>query len=143
MYQSLIIDAELFARLSGLQVAEFQGLFQNFDIAWHSLRAEKQNYAGRQTVPGAGRKFVVEQRDQLLSVLLWSHLGLHPRDISDLLGVHVSTFTRIRQRVLIILDRLGVVLTLPDRAAYQDLTQLAKIHPELLKITTAVARTHT
>lgn len=143
MYQTLIADEELFARLSGFRVAEFQELCQEFDMAWQTLQAEKQNYAGRQTAPGAGRKFVVEQREQLLSVLLWSHLELHPKAVSGLLGVHVSTFARIRQRVLNVLNRLGVVLAVPDRIAYKELTQLNETHSKLLQIAAMKARTNT
>ncbi|HIP73186.1 MAG TPA: hypothetical protein EYH05_17535 [Anaerolineae bacterium] len=124
-------DEEALARLSGLRIAEFEALYHDFDVIWQVMQIERLNYAGRQTAPGAGRKYAVGRREQLLSVLLWSHLGLHPRDISRLLGVHVSTFARIRQRVLAVLDRLDVEIEIPDRNAYKEIDQLAEAYPEL------------
>lgn len=121
-------------RLSGLCVDEFESLYRDFAREWRKIEAERLSYSGRQTGPGAGRKFAINQREQLLSVLIWSRVGLHPQSISQLLDVHVSTFARIRQRVLTILDRLDVTIEIPDRKAYKEINELSETYPELLRL---------
>lgn len=121
-------------RLSGLCVDEFESLYRDFAREWRKIEAERLSYSGRQIVPGAGRKFAINQREQLLSVLIWSRVGLHPQSISQLLDVHVSTFARIRQRVLTILDRLDVTIEIPDRKAYKEINELSETYPELLRL---------
>lgn len=132
MYQALMADEDAFTRLSGFRIVEFEALYGIFDATWKVMESERLNYAGRQAAPGAGRKFVVDRRDQLLSVLLWSNLQLHPQDLSCLLDVHISTFARIRQRVLAVLARLDVAIDMPNRTNYKGISQLAEAYPELL-----------
>lgn len=134
MYQTLEYNDVAFTRLIGFRVAEFETLYHDFAMMWQVVQTERLNYAGQQTAPGVGRKFAISCRDQLLAVLLWSHLGLHPQAVSRLLDVHVSTFARIRQRVLTVLDRLGVEIQMPDRYVYKEIDQLAEMYPELRQL---------
>jgi hypothetical protein len=134
MYQELLANEEAFLRLSGLQVNEFEVLYRDFMAVWRKLKAERSCYAGRQVVSGAGRKFLVSPREQLLAVLIWSHLGLHPQSISQLLDIHVSTFARIRQRVLTILSRLNVAIEIPNRKTYKETNLLSETYPELIQL---------
>ncbi|HRQ42423.1 MAG TPA: hypothetical protein PLD25_31290 [Chloroflexota bacterium] len=124
-------DEEFFIRLTGFSIAEFERLYRDFEVVWGRLQAERVHYAGRQTTPGAGRKFAIHPREQLVAVLLWSHISLHPQAVSRLLGIHISTFARIRQRVLAALHRLDVEIAIPDRNDYQEIDQLTEAYPEL------------
>lgn len=134
MYQALTTNEEAFERLSGLRVNEFEALYRDFATVWRKIEAERLSYAGRLAVTGAGRKFAINQRDQLLSVLIWSRIGLHPKSISKLLDVHVTTFARTRQRVLRVLTRLDMTIEIPDRKAYKEIEELSETYPELLQL---------
>lgn len=125
----LINNEKLLIQLSGYDRTRFEALYRDFEEAWQALEAERPSYSRRQISRGAGRKYIYNKREQLLFVLLWAHLRLHPQIISHLLCVHVSTFARIRQRVLTVLHRLNVSIDLPDRTSYQDVKQLTDITP--------------
>lgn len=119
IYQALSQDEETFHCLSGLQVADFDALYEEFAATWSLLMVERHRYTGRLQPSRAGRKFAVTLRDQLLSVMLWSNLGLHPQDLSELLGIHLSTFARVRQRVLTVLYRMNMAIERPEPHQYQ------------------------
>ena len=134
MYGVLSTDNATFIRLTGRSVAEFDQLYGTFAAAWRTMAAEQWHGVTRTVAPGAGRKFTVNCQDQLLAVLLWSHLALHPQAISQLLNIHISTFARIRQRVLTILARLDVTIPPPARGTYKVLDELVDSHPALLHV---------
>lgn len=134
MNQILSKNEALLIPVCGYDVVQFEALYRNFAEAWQAIESRRLGYAGRQTLRGAGRKYRCDIRIQLLSVLLWANLRLHPRAISRLLCVHVSTFTRIRQRVLTVLCQLNVSVDVPDRTAYRELEQLAEVYQELLQL---------
>lgn len=127
IYQALSEDQETFHCLSGLQVADFDALYDDFAAAWSRLKMERRRYTGQAQPSRAGRKFAVSLRDQLLSVLLWFNLGLHPQDLSKLLGVHLSTFARIRQRVLAVLYDLNMPVEPPEPHQYQRIGYLSHV----------------
>ena len=135
MYLRLKENGKLFEQLIGYEVADFESLYQDFESMRLVLSQKRLDSPGRQNTWGAGRKHSCDQRDELLSVLLWTHLHLHPTAISQLLNVHVSTFARIRERVLTVLHQMNVRIKIPDRTVYRELS----CFPELLQLATTAA----
>lgn len=96
-----------FRNLAGISVKEFDELFQRFEPLWEQAEAQRLNRPNRRRAIGAGHKYGLDLRSQVLMTLLWLHLYLNMDTLGFLFGVHKSAISRNTRRVLKVLRHLG------------------------------------
>jgi hypothetical protein len=106
-YAYLSRRASSFRNLAGISLKEFNELFQRFEPLWEQAEAERLNRPNRRRAVGAGRKYGLDLRSQVLMTLLWLHLYLNMDTLGFLFGVHKSAISRNSRRVLKVLRQLG------------------------------------
>lgn len=140
-YQILVRHPHAFPHATGLSLTAFEALYQLFEPVWlqrEHLRLGR-DMARRQAL-GAGRRYTVAAKEQLLAVCLWLHLALHPQEVATLHHIHISTLARYQRRVLVVLRQVpGPVpaWSIPTPSTYRSLDQVVQACPSL-----AVLRQH-
>lgn len=106
-YEEIIKRPSSFRNLTGISVAEFAELYQRFAPLWVQSEQQRLQRDQRQRALGAGRKYELELRSQLVLTLVWLHLYLSTETLGILFGVDKATVSRNTRRVLGVLRQLG------------------------------------
>ncbi len=137
-YERLKKKPRLFKSLAGVEVPEFDELFQRFVPEWNKSEKERLTRSNRQRAIGAGHPYRLALRDMLLMTLVWLRLYLTMAALGFFFSVDQATASRNTQRVLKVLRRLGDA-TLgwpepPKRGDSKNAEQALHDYPELLAI---------
>jgi DDE superfamily endonuclease/Helix-turn-helix of DDE superfamily endonuclease len=105
----------VFLQMTGLRVGEFDDLLT--DILPHFMQAEQARLrrTDRQRASGGGRSADLAARDQVLLTVVW--LRQYPTNevLGFLFGISDSTASRVRMRILPLLEALGRdTMRMPD-----------------------------
>ncbi len=133
-YEHLNEYPSVFLKMTGLRVAEFDGLHN--DSLPKFMEAEKQRLSrpDRQREIGGGRRAELDGRDQVLLTVVWLRLYPTHEVLGYLFGISDSTVSRIIQRLLPVLEQAGRdTMRMPDpgRKRRRSLDQLLSDTPEL------------
>lgn len=127
-----------FRNLAGISLNEFDVLFQRFGPLWEQAEAQRLSRPDRRRAIGAGRKYGLDLRSQLLMTLLWLHLYLNMDTLGVLFGVHKSAISRNTRRVLKVLRQLGENTLWwsqpPGKYQGRTLTEALEAFPDLLTV---------
>ena len=135
-YNKLIKHASAFKSLSGLSIAEFEELYSRFEPAWQQAEAQRLSRPERQRAIGGGGDYVLNQRSQLLMVLMWLRIYLSTDALGALFELHKSTISRNCRRVLAVLYQISApTLRWPDPPTQgKSLLEAIQAYPELLAV---------
>jgi hypothetical protein len=133
-YEHLKRHPQVFPKVTGLTVSEFDRLVDDLLPRYAAAEEERLQRPDRQRDIGAGRKFELDARDQLLLVIVW--LRIYPTGdvLGYLFGVSAPTVSRIQARVLPLLEQTGhATMRLPDpgRKRRRQWSELLHMIPEL------------
>jgi len=122
--------------LVGVNMAEFDQLYQKLVPLWTDSECKRLNRPNRQRAVGGGHPYTLELKDQLLMTLLWLQLHLNTAALSSLFGVDKATVSRNTRRVWQVLSQLGEPgLNWPQpprRGQGKNLEQACRDYPDLL-----------
>ena len=124
-----------FKNLTGIEVAEFEQLYQKLVPLWTESERERLSHPNRKRAVGGGHPYTLKLEDQLLMTLLWLHLHLNTAALSFLFGVDKATVSRNTRRVWQLLRQLNLPLDWPEpprRRRGKNLEQAGREYPELL-----------
>jgi hypothetical protein len=103
-YYSLCRYPRAFRSITGISVEEFRNLYKRFEPAWLDLETRRlKGRSNRQRAIGAGREYKLDDRDQLLMVLVWLRLYPTTEVLGYFFGLSQSTASRNSRRVLEVL----------------------------------------
>jgi DDE superfamily endonuclease/Helix-turn-helix of DDE superfamily endonuclease len=110
-YQNLQGRPTIFRSLTGMDLAAFEALFQEFEAADLAQRTAstrtKRDGQPRRRAPGAGRRPALEARDRLLMALFWLRVYPTYELLGFLFGLHNGNAYRNLTEVLAVLETLG------------------------------------
>jgi hypothetical protein len=110
-HESLQGRPAVFRSLTGMDVAAFEALFQDFDAADRARRAAaattRRGGQPRRRAPGAGRRPALGARDRLLMALFWLRAYPTYELLGWLFGLHNGNACRNVTDVLAVLEALG------------------------------------
>lgn len=140
-YEVLVKKPRVFKSVTGLDVDEFERLFQKFAPKWIEQEHERLNRPNRKRAIGGGRKYTLGLKDRLVMVLCWLRLYLNTEALGFFFGVDKSTASRNTRRLLKVLRLLGEE-TLgwpepPKRGEGKDVAEALQECPDLLAIVDA------
>ena len=137
-YVMLAKQPSSFRNLTGISLLEFEDLFPQFEALWIQAENERLERPSRQRGQGAGRKYRLDLRSQLVMTLVWLHLYLSLDTLGFLFGVHKSSISRNTRRVLKVLRQLGEDTLWwsepPSKFEGRNLREALAICPDLLTI---------
>jgi hypothetical protein len=133
-YEQLSHHPKVFAKVTGLSVSDFDTLVEDLLPRYVAAEEQRLQRPDRQRDIGAGRKFELDARDQLLLVVVW--LRIYPTGdvLGYLFGVSAPTVSRTQARLLPLLEQAGRdTMRLPDpgRKRRRQWSQLLHMIPEL------------
>jgi hypothetical protein len=136
-YQALTQHPVVFQALTGLSIADFDQLAADVAPALAAAARRRLSRPSRQRAIGAGRRFALSRRDQVLLTVVW--LRRYPINavLGFLFGVEETTALRTVQRVLPVLEAAGLdTMRLPDpgKGKRPDLDALLQETPALAVI---------
>jgi hypothetical protein len=125
---------KVFRAMTGLDVAEFDGLLK--DVAPQYAEAERARLSRRerQRDIGAGHPFALSVRDQVLLTVVWLRVYPTQEVLGYLFGVSDSAARSTVERVLPVLERAGLdSMRMPDpgRKRRRQVADLVRDTPEL------------
>jgi hypothetical protein len=106
-YAMLVKRPSSFRNLTGINVQEFERLYERFEPLWIEAEQKRLGRANRQRKIGGGRRYALDLHSQLMMTLIWLHLYLSTETLGVLVGVNKSAISRNTRRVLPILRQLG------------------------------------
>lgn len=133
-YNHLTQHANVFLKVTGLHIREFDELVHDVRPAFVAAEQARLQRADRQREMGGGRDSELDGRDQILLTVIWLRLYPTHEVLGYLLGVSDSTVSRVIQRVLPLLEQAGRdTMRLPDpgRKRRRSLDELLQDTPEL------------
>ena len=137
-YEEIIQHPSSFRNLTGISVAEFRQLYTQFVPLWEQSEQRRLQREKRARAIGAGRKYELELRSQLVLTLVWLHLYLTTETLGLLFGVDKATVSRNTRRVVGVLRQLGEDTVWwhepPDKSEGKSLEQVLVEHPDLLAV---------
>lgn len=135
-YNILIKHPAAFKSLSGLKIAEFDELYERFALAWEQAEAKRLSRPNRQRGIGGGGHYVLNQRSQLLMVLVWLRIYLTTDAMAALFDLNKSTISRNLRRVLKVLDEISAsTLRWPEPPSKgRTLAEAIQLYPDLLAV---------
>jgi len=119
-YPRLARHPEVFRAMTGLTVAEFDGLVAAAVPALAAADRARLGRPGRRRAIGAGHPTALPPRDRVLLTLVW--LRRSPTDgvLGSLFGVDEATVRRTRNRAVPVLEALGrATMRLPDPGKFK------------------------
>ena len=127
----------VFRAMTGLTVAQFDALLVEVSPRYAAAERARLGRPGRRRAIGAGRKYTLPHRDHLLLAIVW--LRRYPTNVvlGYLFGVSEYVALRTVQRVVPLLEGLGLdTMRLPDpgRGRRRDLDELLRATPGLAVI---------
>jgi hypothetical protein len=140
-YQRLSQKPKIFKNLTGATIDEFNELYQQTYPVWQQQEQERLSHPNRQRAIGAGRKYELKFREQLLLSLVWLRLYLNTEALGYFFGVDKSTVSRNTRRVLAALRVVGEGSLgwpePPKRGQGKNVAQALAEYPDLLAIVDA------
>jgi hypothetical protein len=106
-YTKLSKQLSSFRNLTGINVAEYEQLYQRFAPLWEANEGQRLARSDRRRAIGGGRHYGLELHDQLLMTLMWLHLYLTTETLGVFFEVHKSAISRNTRRVVKVLRQLG------------------------------------
>ncbi len=136
-YAELSKHPNLFLKLTGLRLVEFQNLLLEVQPLALAHRLARLIRPQRQRAIGGGDKARLDERDQILLTIVW--LRIYPTNelLGYLFGVSDSTVSRVIHRLIPLLARNGndkMKRTDPGKKHRLNLPELLKELPELTLI---------
>jgi transposase len=127
-----------FYNLTGISLAEFDRLFDQFVPLWQQAEQQRLARATRQRAIGGGHPYGLDLRSQVVMTLLWLHLYLTTDTLGVLFGVDKSAISRNSRRILRVLRQLGEQSVWwsepPERGAGRTLAEALVAFPDLLSV---------
>jgi hypothetical protein len=133
-YEYLTSHLNVFLKMTGLRVAEFDGLVDDILPQFTEAERNRLSRPDRQRELGGGRPAELDERDQMLLTVVWLRVYPTHEVLGYLFGVSDSTVSRIIQRVLPLLEQAGRdTMRMPDpgRKRRRSLDDLLSDTPEL------------
>ena len=106
-YDQLKKSPHSFQTLTGISITEFDELFVRFDPLWQQNERQRLNQRKRQRQIGAGRKYELDLKSQVVMILVWLHLYLSTETLGLLFGVSKSSISRNTRRGVVVLRQFG------------------------------------
>jgi hypothetical protein len=136
-YRQLSLHPNLFLKLTGLRLCEFQSLLKEVQPLLQAQRLARLNRPERKRAIGGGDKASLDERDQILLAIVW--LRIYPTNelLGYLFGVSDATVSRLIQRLIPLLAKSGndkMKRADPGRKHRLALPELLKELPELALI---------
>ena len=133
-YEYLNQYPSVFLKMTGLRVAEFDGLLNDSLPEFMEAEMQRLSRPDRQREIGGGRRTELDGRDQVLLTVVWLRVYPTHEVLGYLFGISDSTVSRIIQRSLPVLEQAGRdTMRMPDpgRKRRRSLDQLLSDTPEL------------
>lgn len=133
-YEYLNEYPSVFLKMTGLHVAEFDGLLNASLPEFMEAEMQRLSRPDRQREIGGGRRTELDGRDQVLLTVVWLRVYPTHEVLGYLFGISDSTVSRIIQRLLPVLEQAGRdTMRMPDpgRKRRRSLDQLLSDTPEL------------
>lgn len=133
-YSYLIKYAQVFIKMTGLRVKEFDKLVSDLLPLWQEMEAQRLYRTERQREAGGGRTSELDGRDQVLLTVVWLRVYPTHEVLGYLFGVSNSSVSRIIARILPVLEQAGRdTMRMPDpgRKRRRSLNKLLSDTPEL------------
>src|SRR5688572_4196070 len=136
-YLYLSHDANVFLKMTGLSVQEFDELLNVVRAVYQDAEVKRLSYPTRQRAIGGGQSPELDERDQILLSVVW--LRVYPTHdvLGYFFGISQPTVGRYISRVLPILAQTGqdgMRLPDPGRKRRRSLDKLLKEMPELVVV---------
>jgi hypothetical protein len=128
---------EVFQRLSGLSVTEFDEVVKEVELLVHTQLQADDTLHPRHLAVGGGRKFALSLPNQILATLIWLHCYPKQSVLATLFAVHRTTLARALERVLPLLNQTIRDKTMRTKPGYyqgRDYSKLVETVPELLDL---------
>jgi hypothetical protein len=106
-YPGLRRNEREFHYLSGVSVAEFDGLYQRFEPQWRAAEHKRLESRERQRVQGGGGDYRLDLDTRLLLCMVWMRHYLTTGAVGSLFGVSQSTASRTITRLLPVLHKVA------------------------------------
>lgn len=137
-YQELAEKPRVFKSITGLDIEEFERLFEKLVPVWVAEERKRLDRPGRKRAIGGGRKYALKLRDRLVMVMCWLRLYLNTEAMGFFFGVDKATVSRNCRRLLKVLRMLGEE-TLgwpepPKRGEGKSIEEALRAYPDLLAI---------
>jgi len=136
-YEYLSQHPHVFQKCRGLTVALFDQLVDDIQPLYLEAEEHRLSNRPRQRAIGAGHRFELDVRDQVLLTVIWLRLYPIHEVLAYLFGISDATVSRLIERVLPILERSGrdgMRLPDPGKKRRRQLPDLLKTIPELTVI---------
>ena len=136
-YEDLKQHENVFLKMSGLRLGEFEALVDELWPEFAQAEYERLSRPERQREIGGGRNAALDGRNQLLLTIVWLRVYPTHEVLGYLFGVSDSTVSRIISRTLPILEQAGRdTMRMPDpgRKRRRSLDQLLSDTPELVVV---------
>ncbi len=133
-YQYLNSHPNVFLKMTGLRVAEFDRLVDDLLSTFTQAEIQRLSRPDRKRDIGGGRTGELDERNQLLLTVVWLRVYPTHEVLGYLFGVSDSTVSRVIQRVLPVLEQAGRdTMRMPDpgRKRRRSLDDLLRDTPEL------------
>jgi hypothetical protein len=133
-YEHLSQHPKVFSKVTGLTISEFDELVADLLSRYAEAEEARLQRPDRQRDIGAGRKFELDARNQVLLVVIWLRIYPTGEVLGYLFGVSAPTVSRIQSRVLPLLEQAGQdTMRLPDpgRKRRRQWSELLHMIPEL------------
>lgn len=130
---SLMREPDSFKKLTGIDLEHYWDLCRDLIPIWQQMENERLNRPGRQRAIGAGRKYNLDMKLQLLMLLIHQHLKLTTEATGKLFNVHKSTVSRNTRRVCHALSSLtdGWIDLRGSSEKRKNLAQVLNEQPDL------------
>ena len=106
-YEQLAKQPSSFRALTGLSLTEFGELYTRFEPVWQEFEQQRLQRRSRQRKIGAGRKYALDLKSQVVLTLVWIHLYLTTETLGILFGLSKSAISRDTRRVVGALRQVG------------------------------------
>ena len=106
-YKQLSRDGKAFKSLTGLTVAEFDALYDEFEAAWQQAEIKRLSRADRQRAIGGGAEYSHDLATRLVMVMLWLRLYLTLDAVGYFFSVNKSTVSRNGRRMITVLRQVS------------------------------------
>jgi DDE superfamily endonuclease len=135
-YQYLAKRRRVFKTLTGLSVAEFESIYNDFEPLWFAAEAQRLQRANRKRAIGGGGVYKLGLRTQVVMVMVWLRHYLTTETLGALFGVDKATISRNSWRllkVLVEIDRIDWPQP-PCKGQGNDLETFLAAYPDLLAV---------
>ena len=86
-YEKLASKPRAFKSITGLDIDEFERLFEKLVPVWVDHERSRLNRPDRKRAIGGGRKYTLKLRDRLVMVMCWLRLYLNTEAMGFFFGV--------------------------------------------------------